>query len=267
MVRSTRFRILAVLLVLAGCATSPTGRRQLTLLPDSQMNQMGEQAFADLRKQQPRSNDPRTVNYVRCVAEAVAAEAQDETGVEQWDVEVFKDKSANAFALPGGNIGVHTGMLDVATDQHQLAAVLGHEVGHVIAEHGNERVSQGVVAQFGLAAIDQFILGGEDGGQSRGLILAALGVGTQVGLMAYSRTHESEADIIGLRLMARAGFDPRGSVELWQNMAKAGGGQPPEFLSTHPSHETRIEELRAHMDEAMVLFKRARAAGKRPDCR
>lgn len=254
----------ALLIVLvAGCATSPTGRSQIMLVPDSQMNAMGSQSFQQMKGRTPVESDPATNRYVQCVAMAVAREAQEQTSVSDWEVVVFRDKTANAFALPGGKIGVHTGILLVAKTPGQLGAVLGHEVGHVIARHGNERVSQGLVTQGGLGALDAIVANHPQ----HGTMMALLGLGAQYGvLLPYSRTQESEADKIGLDLMARAGFDPHESVELWKNMSAAGGGQPPQFLSTHPSHETRIAALQAGIPDAMAAYEKARASGRNPGC-
>lgn len=247
----------------AGCATSPTGRSQVMLVPDSQMNAMGSQSFQQMKSQTPIESDAATNRYVQCVAMAVAREAREQTNVSDWEVVVFRDKTANAFALPGGKIGVHTGILPVAKTPGQLAAVLGHEVGHVIARHGNERVSQGLVTQGGLGALDAIT----SSHPRHGTMMALLGLGAQYGvLLPYSRTQESEADKIGLDLMARAGFDPHESVDLWKNMSAAGGGQPPQFLSTHPSHETRIAALQAGIPGATATFDRARASGRIPNC-
>lgn len=201
---------------------------------------MGHQSFEELKRSTPIETDARMTAYVRCVVLPITREAHDDTGVRDWEIVVFKENSANAFALPGGKIGVHTGILPIARTPGQLAAVLGHEIGHVIARHGNERVSEGLVAQMGMgvaAALSQ------DHPQHQ-LLMGLLGAGTQVGVMLpHSRAHESEADLIGQNLMAKAGFDPQESVALWRNMAAAGGGQPPEFLSTHPAHGTRIQAL------------------------
>ena len=262
-----RMRILVPLafsLALA-CSTSPLGRRQLTLVPDAQMNEMGLSAFADMKTQVPVEKDPAINNYVRCVAEAVLAVTADQTGVSEWEVVVFKDDTANAFALPGGRIGVHTGLLKVATTPDQLAAVIGHEIAHVIARHGNERVSQGMVAELGLGVVDAMV--GDPQSNEHKQMMGLLGLGTQVGLLLpFSRDHESEADKMGLDALAQAGFDPRAAIELWQNMSAAGGGQPPEFLSTHPSHGTRIADLQARLPHALPLYEQAKAAGRRPRC-
>ncbi len=253
-----------------GCATSLTGRQQLLLFPESQMAQMGAAAFTDMQSKTPRSSSSTKVTYVRCVANAITqvvpGEQMRAVAVSGWEVELFEDDTANAFALPGGKIGVHTGLLDVAVTPGQLAAVLGHEVGHVLDRHGNARVSSGALADMGM----QFgsILLGADTPQKQ-LLLGALGAGVQYGaLMPFSRAQESDADLIGLELMARAGFDPNESVTLWQNMARsAGGAAPPEFLSTHPSSTTRISQLQAAIPNVMPLYQQAQAAGRRPNCR
>ncbi len=248
---------------LVACATSPTGRTQLTLMPDSQMNTMGLQAFQDLKDKTPKEQDPKLNAYVSCVANQVTAELGAEGGA--WEVVLFKDPAVNAFALPGGHIGVYTGLLTAAKTQDQLAAVLGHEVAHVLARHGNERVSTQLATQQVSALIGAWA-GGQDGSK-RSMVMGLLGVGAQVGvLLPFSRIQESEADRIGLAMMARAGFDPRQSVNLWENMAQAGGSAPPEFLSTHPSHKTRIADLRANMAEVMPLYETARSSGKQPHC-
>lgn len=243
------------------CSTSPTGKSQLKLVSDSQMAALGTDAYAQLKQETPISKDQRAIAYVNCVANAITREVTEQTS---WEVTLFDDKQVNAFALPGGKIGVYTGLLDVAETQAQLASVLGHEVGHVLARHGNARYSANIASQIGLIAAAVAL--GESTGES-GLALAALGIGLQVGvLMPYGRAHESEADVIGLDLMARAGFDPRGSVELWRNMSEEGGSQPPEFLSTHPSHERRINDLNNKMAGALQTYEQARQQGKKPNC-
>lgn len=247
---------------LVACATSPTGRSQLMLISDSEMNQMGTQAFQQMRQQQEVSSNRRVQRYVQCVADAITGELEGEGAETDWEIVVFEDDSANAFALPGGKIGVHTGLLDVARNQDQLATVVAHEVGHVLSRHGAERVSQQFAAGTALQVVNAYV--GEESSNSSKLAMAMLGLGTQVGvLLPYSRIQESEADVIGLDLMARAGFDPRQSVDLWQNMAEQGGSRPPELLSTHPAPESRIKELRERMPQAMEYYDQASA---RPRC-
>jgi predicted Zn-dependent protease len=227
------------------------------------MASLGAQSFAEMRKVTPEEKDPRINAYVRCVVDPLLAEVRGKTSVSRWEVVVFRDESANAFALPGGKIGIHTGLLKVAKTDGQLAAVVGHEIGHVMARHGAERVSQ----QLAASGIQLGVSTALSDSKSRGLILAGLALGAQFGvLLPYSRAHESEADLIGLTLMAQAGFDPRQSVELWKNMGAANSGGPPEFLSTHPSGPTRIESLRSHLGPALEEQARARAQGKTPVC-
>jgi predicted Zn-dependent protease len=248
-------------LALAACATSPLGRKTLRFFPESEMAQMGAAAFQETRQKTPESKDSRQSRYVSCMANTITAETRG--GSANWEVVVFDDKAANAFALPGGKIGVYTGLLRVAETQDQLAAVVGHEVAHVIAQHANERVSTAFAAETSLNLVDA-IYGGTRAGQNA---MALLGLGTQVGvLLPFSRAQESEADLLGLDYMASAGFDPRAAVALWQNMAKAGNGAPPEFLSTHPSHDTRIKDIEKRMPDALRLYDAARVAGKKPKC-
>ena len=243
----------------SGCATSPTGRSQLVLMPDSQMEQMGLQAFTNIKGETPVESNRTTNSYVQCVGNAIIREVGG-----SWEIVVFKDDSANAFALPGRKIGVNTGLLKVAENQHQLATVIGHEVAHVLAQHSNERVSQKFAVEQGLGLINAIASPQTGTGQT---LMGLLGVGAEYGvLLPYSRIQESEADILGLDLMAKAGFDPRESVKLWVNMGRANKGQPPEFLSTHPSHSTRISDLNARIPAALNLQRAAMQQGKRPAC-
>lgn len=266
-----RLALLALIPVapLFGCATSMTGQQQILLFPESQMASMGATAFTDMKSKTPKSTNTTQTTYVRCVAKAVTSVVTPEqlarVSVTSWEVEVFEDETANAFALPGGKIGVHTGILPVANTPGQLAAVLGHEVGHVLDRHGNARMSQTTIAQTGMQ-LGAVLLGANT--PEKQALMGALGLGVQYGvLMPYGRGQESAADVIGLELMAKAGFDPRESVTLWENMARAGGPAPPEFLSTHPSSTTRIAQLQAKIPEVMPLYEQARAAGRRPTCK
>jgi predicted Zn-dependent protease len=245
---------LLIAVLVAACATSPLGRRQLILVSDDQMTQMGVASFNDLKQKTPETRDARVSGYVNCVANNVIASMG---GSARWEVRTFEDKAVNAFALPGGKIGVYTGLLKVAQTQDQLAAVIGHEVAHVIAGHSAERVSESLAAELGLSVV-----------QSTGVNTQMLGVAANVFfLLPNSRAHESEADLLGLDYMARAGFDPRAAVTLWQNMSKAGGDKPPEMLSTHPSDATRIAQLEARMPTALPLYEQARAQGRKPACK
>ena len=256
----------AVALLAAACAVSPTGRKQLMLIPENQMSAMGAQAFQEIKRDTPREQDAAVVAYVQCVADALTSLPEVRDQHPDWEVMVFADDMVNAFALPGGKIGVYRGLLGVAETPSQLAAVMGHEVAHVLARHGNERVSQQFAVGETLGLIDSWMAAGNRA--NREIAMAALGMGAQVGvLLPFSRAHESEADAMGKELMARAGFDPRESVTLWENMGRAGGGGTPEFLSTHPSHGTRIRDLQQGMDGVLVLYREAQAAGRVPTCR
>ncbi|WP_458524445.1 M48 family metallopeptidase [Onishia taeanensis] len=253
----------ALSLALAACSSSPTGRQQLTLVSDAQLNQMGEQTFAQYQQELPTVGGA-TLAYVQCVSSAIVAELPSSDLAPRWQVKVFEDDSANAFALPGGYIGVNTGLLDIASTQDQLAAVIGHEVSHVLARHANERVSTQQATQLGLSVIQS--AAGLQGAQGE-TMMGALGAGAQFGiLLPFSRSHESEADTLGIQLMADAGFDPRASVTLWEKMRQAGGAQPPAWMSTHPSNDQRIAGLEASMNEALPRYEQARRAGKTPNC-
>lgn len=242
-----------------GCATSPTGRQQFILYPDNAIDSLGLEAFSQMKSTTPVNNNAKTNAYVKCIANAITRVLPEK---RSWEVVVFEDKTANAFALPGGKIGVHTGILLVAKSPAQLAAVIGHEVGHVLARHSNERASQQVAAQGGLAVAGQVLKA--RGGDKYGLLMASLGLGAQFGvLLPFGRAQESEADLIGLELMAKAGFDPRESVTLWQNMQAANDGGTVEWLSTHPSPERRIADLQAHMNDANAAYAKAEY---KPNC-
>ncbi|NVK58406.1 MAG: M48 family metallopeptidase [Alteromonadaceae bacterium] len=245
---------LLIITALTGCATSPTGRNQLLLFSSSQLDEMGSQAFDSMKSEKPVSKQPGKNQYVQCVADTLLPYVPQGVYSGKWEVVVFDDEQVNAFALPGGKIGVYTGLLNVAQNQHQLAAVVGHEIGHVIAQHGNERMSQSTLIDTGSQVVNQVLAANEV--PYNQAIMAGLGVGFQLGVqLPFSRAHESEADLIGLQLMAKAGFDPRESVDLWQNMEAASRGErPPELLSTHPAPQSRIKDLQAHMQAAMADY-------------
>jgi predicted Zn-dependent protease len=234
--------------VLAGCATSPTGRKQLELVPDSQMHQMGQQAFAQMKDQQPVSDDPALTRYVDCIAREVLDAAEDDIQLEaeKWEVVVFDSDQVNAFALPGGRVGVYRGMVEFAETPSQLASVVAHEVAHVVADHGNARVSEQMAIQ-GIVGLTAVLT---EQSPERDALLAALGLGSQVGVtLPHSRAQESEADLMGLRYMTEAGFEPRAAVRLWERMAERSGQRPPELLSTHPKPESRARELARKIEQ------------------
>lgn len=256
-----------VLMVASGCETNPyTGRSQLLMTSISQEMQLGEQAYAQV-KNDPNvrlSRDPREVEPVKRVAGRIIEAAKRSKYAAmakqfEWEVSVIKDdKTANAFALPGGKIAVYTGIFPVAKTEAGLAAVMGHEVVHALARHGAERMSQGQLANAALQVAGAAIGASGSNPLLGQATMAALGLGAQVGvLLPFSRKHESEADYVGILLAADAGYDPRESIGLWERMAELSkGGEPAEFLSTHPSHGTRIEQLKAWMPEAMAIYQK-----------
>lgn len=256
-------------LFVTGCATSPMGRKQFILIGDEQMNKMGVASFQKLKTSTKISNNQNADRYVKCIADAIINELPAKWQSQSWEVVVFDDDSANAFALPGGKIGVHMGLLNVAKNQSQLATVMGHEVAHVLSRHGSERVSQSMGLEMAMIATDAISKQKMENSQNQQMLMSALGLGAQFGvLLPFSRTHESEADLFGLDLMARAGFDPKQSVNLWQNMSAASGGQrQPEFMSTHPDPAKRIDKLSNYMPAALALQQQAHAQGKKPNCR
>ena len=252
---------IGILMVMGGCETNPyTGRSQLLMTSVSQEMQLGAQAYSQV-KNDPKlrqSQDPREIEPVKRVAARIIEAAKRSKYAEmaqqfQWEVTIIKDdKTANAFALPGGKMAVYTGIFPMAKTEAGLAAVMGHEVVHALARHGAERMSQGQLTNVGLQ-----VLGAAAGGGMLGqAAMAALGVGAQVGvLLPFSRKHESEADYVGILLAADAGYDPREAVALWERMGQmSGGGALSEFMSTHPSHETRIAQLKKWMPEAMAIY-------------
>lgn len=243
--------------VLSACTTSSTGRQQLTMFSESQLGKMGIASFEELKQKEKISKNTKTNQYVNCVAADIIYQIDKNANPADWEIVVFESEQINAFALPGKKIGVYTGILKVAETPAQLAAILGHEVAHVLERHSNERMSQGQFAQIGMQVVDATLAANNV--QSRNLLMAGLGVGVQYGvLMPFSRTHESEADIVGQNLMAKAGYKPKAAADLWRNMAKASKGAPPEFLSTHPSSDTRIKQLMNNLKNVDSLYANAK---------
>jgi predicted Zn-dependent protease len=260
--------IVGLLAMTSGCETNPyTGRSQLLMTSVAEEIQMGAQAYNQVKsdpKMRP-SQDPREIEPVRRIAARIIEAAKRSKYAEmaqqfQWEVTVIKDdKTANAFALPGGKMAVYTGIFPVAKTEAGLAAVMGHEVVHALARHGAERMSQGQLTNAALQVAGAAAGASGGGGLMSQAAMAALGVGAQVGvLLPFSRKHESEADYIGILLAADAGYDPRESVHLWERMEQlSSGGGPAEFLSTHPGHDTRIEQLKKWMPEAMAIYQKS----------
>jgi metalloendopeptidase OMA1, mitochondrial len=247
---------LLLILVVAACETVPyTGRSQLQLISPEQENQMGVQAFQQILGKAKVSNDGAASDMVTRVGKRIAAVSGHPE--YQWEYRLIQDdKQVNAFALPGGKVAVYTGILPVTKDENGLAAVLGHEIGHVVARHGGERISQ----EMGVNVVVETLAGLSSGDPAvvQG-VSALLGAGASVGvLLPWGRAQESEADHLGLILMAKAGYDPHAARDLWIRMAEMSSkssGKPPEFLSTHPSEATRITQIEGWMPEAMQYYK------------
>ena len=252
---------------LFACAEVPiTGRQSLHLVPESELLALSFQQYDEVLKKSKLSKDPEKVQTVRKVGKKIASAAEsflaesgrkDEIQEYNWDFNLIEDdKVVNAWCMPGGKVGVYTAILQYTKNDTGLAVVMGHEVGHAIAGHGNERMSQALLANMGGLALSAAL--SQKPSQTRELAMAAFGLGANIGfLLPYSRLHENEADRIGLILMARTGYDPREAVPFWERMTEKGGTQPPEFLSTHPAPESRIENLKRRISEALPYYQRS----------
>ena len=258
--------IAAAAALVVSCSSSPTGRSQFIIKSDEEMAMEAERQFAEMRASVPLSTDREIIDYVHCVAVAVVDVLPVQYRDLDWDMSVFESDAVNAFAMPGGKIGIFTGILKTADNQDRLAAVIGHEIAHVTARHSNERASRVPVTGVGVQ-VAAILLGGGHSGATY-TAYEALEAGAALGIsLPFNRAQESEADIIGLEYMARAGFDPREAVPLWQNMqAENEGKAPAEFLSTHPSGDTRIEALISEWTQVLPLYNQAKAEGRNPDC-
>ena len=234
--------------LLSACSTAPvTGRQQLMLVSESQAQEMGIQAYKETLGKSKLSHDPKYLDQVRRVGARVAQAAQKPD--YKWEFNVLDEPNTiNAWALPGGKVAVYTGLLNLGVTDAELAAVMGHEVAHALAQHSRERMSEAMAQQIGMEAL------GASGKLGEGALQAvniALGIG--VGL-PFGRKQESEADYIGLELMAKAGYDPRAAITFWHKMESASGGKPPEFLSTHPSSEHRIRDIEAALPKFIPTY-------------
>lgn len=253
-----------VALMLLSCSKVPiTGRKQLNLLPESDMIGMSLTAYDDFLKENPPLSpaDPqaRMISEMGArISQAVVkymgdiGESKRVAGF-QWEFKTVDDPTVNAWCMPGGKVVFYTGIIDLAANENQIAAVMGHEIAHAVARHGNERMSQGMAAQLGVSSVQVAL--SQNPTATNQLFMQAAGIGTQVGMLKFSRNHETEADKMGLIFMAMAGYDPREAVKFWELMSAASQGSPPEFLSTHPSHDRRIADLQAYMPEALKHYK------------
>lgn len=263
-------RLLAVVLIttalISACSTvAVTDRKQFNIIPNSSLLSMSFSQYDQVLKENKLSNDKKQSAMIKRVGEKIqiAVEkyfADNKMSSElkgfDWEFNLIESDQANAWCMPGGKVAFYTGILPICKDETGVAVVMGHEVAHAVADHGGERMSQGLIAQFGGMALDKVLEDKPE--ETRTLAMAAFGIGAQVGvLLPFSRLHESEADHLGLIFMAMAGYNPGVAVDFWQRMAEMKGGQsPPEFLSTHPSDDTRISDIKKLLPEAMEYYKK-----------
>ncbi len=258
------FWALCAVVTLAGCTTVPlTGRHQLNLISNSTMLATSTQQYGEFLKGNKVSADKASIEMVSRVGKRIQAAVEAYMAENKmsgrlagynWEFNLVESAEVNAWCMPGGKVVVYTGILPVTRDENGLAVVLGHEIAHAVAEHGNERMSQGMLTQVGGTALAELTKTQPD--QTKQLWMTAFGAGAQMGvLLPFSRLHESEADHLGLIFMAMAGYNPEGAVEFWQRMAELGGKKPPEFISTHPADAKRVEQIRKELPEAMRYYR------------
>lgn len=248
------------------CSSVPlTGRSQLNMIPSNEMLSMSYQQYDQFLKENKLSTNQSQIDMVKGVGVRIKNAVEkymadnklsDRLDGYKWEFNLVEDEQVNAWCMPGGKVVVYTGILPVTQTEEGLAVVMGHEIAHAIAEHGNERMSQQLLQQVG--AVGLMVAMKDEPAQTQAIWLSVYGVGTTVGIMLpYSRTQESEADHLGLIFMAMAGYDPHTAPEFWKRMAAGKqGGSPPEFLSTHPSDETRIKDITEWIPEAMKYYKK-----------
>jgi predicted Zn-dependent protease len=261
--RSKAILLLVTLAVFESCARVPiTGRRQLNLVSEGEMMTMASTQYQEfLGENQPLPPSNADVARVRDIGNKLAQaattylidnDAADRVADFQWEFNVVNDPTVNAWCMPGGKVVVYTGILPITQNDAGLAVVMGHEIAHAIARHGNERMSQGIALQGAGTTLE--VLNQQKPTYAGDLFLQSFGIGSQLGMLAYSRTHETEADKMGLIFMAMAGYDPHEAPVFWQRMSAGGGSAPPELLSTHPSDERRVRDLEAYMHEALKYY-------------
>ncbi len=256
-----------VLLTVIACSTVPlTGRRQLSLVPESDVIALSLTEYDSFIKSNKLSADKNKTALVKKVGERIskAVEAyMASAGLSQnlagykWEFNLIEDPTVNAWCMSGGKVVVYTGLLPISVTEAGLATVLGHEIAHAVARHGSERMSDQMLVQLGSTALSSAIAQKPE--QTKSIVMTAFGVGTQVGVMLpFSRQHEYEADHMGLIFMAMAGYNPNESIAFWERMSKQGGQKPPEFLSTHPVDQNRIERIKTKMEEAMAYYNKTK---------
>lgn len=259
-------RLMTVTIILLGLLPVHSLQAKLQLVSDKQMAAMGTKAFEEMKAKGKLSADPGKKAIAECIVKALVKQIPTSSVQPAWEVQVFEDASPNAFALPGGKVGIHTGMFDVVKSQDELAAVVGHEIAHVERKHSKKRIERELKSQLGISLLS-VVLGSKTNERNTRMITQGAGLLTQgTYLLPHSREQESEADIDGQLNMARAGFDPNGAVVLWQHMMALNKAQPPQILSTHPSSDKRIEALSLRVPKLAAEQRAARAAGRKPQC-
>jgi metalloendopeptidase OMA1, mitochondrial len=260
MKRLTPWILITALFALTACYTNPvTGRQSLVLVSQGQELDLGQQSFTELKKTEKVSDDPAMNARVQRVGNRIAQAVGDQLPNAKWEFVLFDSKDANAFALPGGKVGVYTGLMKLAESDAELATVMGHEIGHVIARHGAERMSEAMVIA-GVGALGAAVVDHKYDAETRNLFLLGYGGVTTLGrILPHSRANESEADRMGAVFAARAGYDPRASISFWQKMMQQkqetkDGVKMPNLLSTHPSDAKRIADLQALMPEVLPVY-------------
>ena len=254
--------LLGLIPFMYSCTTVPiSDRRQFAFIPSNQMLSLSQQQYTQVLGESKLSSNDQQLAQIRKVGERIAGavdEYYEEKGLPnnfQWEYNLIEDDVVNAWCMPGGKIAFYTGILKYTQDELGIATVMGHEVAHAIAKHGNERMSQGLLANAGTTALSVALQ--NKPAQTQQLFMTAFGLGTQFGvLLPYGRLHESEADRIGLVLMAKAGYDPHAAIGFWQRMAQSKENAQPEFLSTHPSDQRRINDITKHLPEALGHYKK-----------
>lgn len=257
--------LLAVSIFTNSCSTVPlTGRKQFSLIPSATMMSMSYQQYDEFLSANPVSKNMKQTGMIKTVGKRIQKAVEqyfaqnnmsDELSGYEWEFNLVESEDVNAWCMPGGKVVFYTGILPICKDDEGVATVMGHEIAHAIAEHGSERMSQGLLTELGGMGLQAALQ--NEPALTQQLAMTAFGIGAQLGvLLPFSRLHESEADHLGLIFMAMAGYNPNSAVEFWERMAAQGGGAPPEFLSTHPSHETRISDLKKLIPEAMQYYKK-----------
>jgi len=264
MIRKVMLFAMLGLAIYACSSVAVTGRKQLSLVSNAEIIPVANQQYREVIAKGPLSNNQEQTQMIKRVGVRIQKAVEEymaskglskELSGFQWEFNLIDDpKTANAWCMPGGKVAFYTGILPICKDESGVAVVMGHEVAHAIANHGRERMSQQMLAQYGLGTMSALMGANPTAGQE--LLMQAVGAGTGLGMLKFSREHESEADHIGLIFMAMAGYDPNEAPKFWERMTEGGGQEPPEFMSTHPSHSTRIKDLQGWIPEAMTYKKK-----------